>query len=174
MLIRTFAGLALAALTLAAAGCGSDDEEPAGQTTPPAATAQTEGAGTDTAPEPETTTAPAPGTTEDEPASPEDQEGGAGDEEPARTEVELAVSREGISPREVRVVPYLRVVIVVRSTDGTAYDLRYSAPGTTGEASGTGTARIELDGMRPGEEAELTERTTGTRARIVASDAAGP
>lgn len=173
MLIRTFAGLVAVALTLAVAACGSDDEEPADRAaTAPAATAQTD-AGTGTTAAPETTTGAATETAEDEAASPEDQEGGAGDEEAARTEVELAFSRDGFSPREARVAPYIPVVVIVRS-DGTAYDLRYRAPGARGSITGSGEAKLELDGMRPGEEAELSERNTGARARIVAADAAGP
>lgn len=161
-MIRTFGGVCACALALAAAGCGGDEES--GDSTVATApvvttdrvhTAETPEAGTDTA------------------TSPEDQPGGAGDEEPARSEVVLDFSEQGLSPAEVRVPPFIPVVLVIRS-DGTEYDLSYTAPAAGGGANGTTEADFDIDGLRPGQTIEVEERNTDSTATIEASDEVGP
>jgi hypothetical protein len=134
----------LIALSFAISGCGGDDE-PAKTT--PATTAETDTATTETMTTPvvthtETTpaeTAPSTGT------SPEDQPGGAGDEEPART-LALFTARGGqIRPRLVRVPPFISVQVELRSADGGDYALRFGSVTVKPGAGHT------FDGLRPGE-----------------------
>lgn len=165
-MIRTFGGVCFCALVLAAAGCGEDEENgdstvataPA-LTAVPAETVDTGETGAET--------------DSGDGGSPEDQPGGAGDEEAARTEVVLEFSPQGLEPNEVRVSPFIPVELIIRS-DGAEYDLSYTAPSSGGGANGTTEADFEIDGMRPGQEIEVEERNTDSRARIVASDDVGP
>lgn len=151
---------------LAAAGCGDDEEPTAGTTAtppPPATTPLDSDDVTGTA----TVEEQAP------PTSPEDQPGGAGDEEAARNEVVLEFSEDGLSPRRVQVAPFIAVRLIVRS-DGTEYNLSYTGPVSAGGAAGDSEADFDIDGLRPGQEIEVVERKTDSRAVIVASDAVGP
>jgi hypothetical protein len=141
---RNLALAGLIALFFAISGCGGDDE-PAKTT--PATTAETDTATTETMTTPvvthtETTpaeTAPSTGT------SPEDQPGGAGDEEPART-LALFTARGGqIRPRLVRVPPFISVQVELRSADGGDYALRFGSVTVKPGAGHT------FDGLRPGE-----------------------
>lgn len=166
VLIRTSAGLCALALVFAA-GCGDDEERSAATTSTGIAT----GAATETQP----ATVPEAGATDTtgRETSPEDQPGGAGDEEAARSEAVLEFGSAGLSPEEVRVPPFIPVVLIVRS-DGTEYDLTYRAPSSGGGANGTTEADFEIDGLRPGQEIEVVERNTDTTATVVASDDVGP
>ncbi|MEX2194048.1 MAG: hypothetical protein WD844_02075 [Thermoleophilaceae bacterium] len=145
------------------AGCGDDEEsgDPDVATAPVVTTDRVQ-------------TAEIPGTDSDEATSPEDQPGGAGDEEPARSEVVIDFSEEGLSPTEVQVAPFIAVVLVIRSTDGTEYNLSYTAPAEGGGANGTTEADFDIDGLRPGQKIEIEERNTDSTATVVASDEAGP
>jgi hypothetical protein len=157
----------LVALALAAAGCGGDDE-PASST--PTATAETEAEATATVTTPtdtQTETAPAE-TTPATPTetSPEDQPGGAGDEEPART-LALFTGRGGrITPRLVRVPPFISIEVRLRSADGGAYALRF---GSVTVQAGEGHT---FDGLRPGE--SLVGRPAGQGNRVAISATAEP
>jgi hypothetical protein len=168
VLIRTFACLLVLGFTLGVTGCGDDEDSGDGAATeaPSAEIVTTEGSGTAELP-PSTETAP------DEEASPEDQEGGAGDEEAARSEVVLEFTRDGLEPPIVRVAPFIAVALIVRS-DGTEYDIAVSGPRSAGGANGTTETDIDLDGLRPGEKYEVRERNTGSVTAIVAGDDAGP
>lgn len=148
---------------LAVVGCGDDEEngDPDVATAPVVTTDRVQ-------------TAQIPDTETGEGTSPEDQPGGAGDEEAARSEVIIEFSRDGLSPTEVRVPPFIQVVLVIRSTDGTEYNLTYKAPSSGGGANGTSEADFDIDGLRPGQEIEIEERNTDSRAKVVASDDVGP
>lgn len=163
-MIRTSACLCTLALMLA--GCGGD-AEPAATTAPSAPVVTTQEGGTAELPAPPTGTGK--GST-----SPEDRPGGAGDEEPARSEVELRFSRDGLEPPIVRVAPFIAVRLIVRSVDGSDYDLAVNGPASSGGASGSSKADLDLAGLRPGQKYEVVERNTGSKAAIVASDAVGP
>ena len=148
---------------LAFGGCGDDEEsgDSSVATAPVVTTDRVQTAQIETT---ETT----------EGTSPEDQPGGAGDEEAARSEVIIEFSKDGLSPTEVRVPPFIQVVLVIRSTDGTEYDLTFKAPSAGGGANGTTEADFDIDGLRPGQEIEIEERNTNSNAKVVASDDVGP
>jgi hypothetical protein len=156
-------------------GCGGDDEDepPAGgQATPTAEQTQTAPAGeTGTATEPAedgdgAATAPE--------ASPEDEPGGAGDEEPARS-LALLTGRDGrIRPRRVRVPAFIAVRVELRSADGGTYALRF---GGRRLATGPEISSVSamFAGLRPGE-ALVGEPVggAGNPVRIEATAEPGP
>jgi hypothetical protein len=168
----------LAALVLAAglgiAGCGGDDHE---ASTSPTETAVTEAERTETAQE-ETETEPAEpepnaGTVTTPPESPEDEEGGAGDEEPART-LALFTGRNGrITPRVIRVPAFISIRIELRSADGSPYTLRFGGESLTagGELSSVATT---IDGLRPNEGIVGRPSGAGNQVRIEATAEPGP
>jgi hypothetical protein len=158
-------------LVLGFSGCGGDDEEPASTATTPTETAVTE---TQTAvieteqeaPEGETET-------ESSAESPEDQPGGAGDEEPART-LALFTAEDGrITPRVVRVPAFISIQVELRSKDGREYEMRFGDVTITagGELSSVSTT---IDGLRPGKAVVGTPIGAGNRVRIEATAEPGP
>jgi hypothetical protein len=174
------AALAVVGLALALAGCGDDEgrvsQEPAGTETSTATTP------TDTVP---VETAPAQTEIETAPedagaglsdghgggqAAPEERPGGAGDEIPASTQA-LFTGRAGrITPRIVRVPPFIAVRVQLRSADGAAYEL--SGGGETLRAAGRPARPVVFDGLRPGR--RLSLKGTGGRVIIEASAEPGP
>ena len=156
----------LLAAVFAVAGCGGDDDS---ATTPPPVTAPTETTSTVTAPtNTQTETQPAE-TTPATPTetSPESAPGGAGDEEPARP-LALFTGRGGrITPRLVRVPPFIAVEVRLRSGDGGEYALRFGS--VTVSAGGAGHT---FDGLRPGE--SITGRPAGPGNRVTISATAEP
>jgi hypothetical protein len=163
----------LFALFVAIPGCGGDDEE---ASTTPTATATAPTARTESVPT-ETVEQPAPTETEAETGteaeSPEDMQGGAGDEEPART-LALFTGRAGrISPRVVRVPAFISVRIELRSADGAAYSLRFGDKTIAAGDKLQSTSRT-IDGLRPGQ--VITGRPTGAGnpVRISATAEPGP
>ena len=166
-----------------AAGCGGDDEsERAQETAPRTDSAPAETTDTRSEPETETETEPEPaplgdghGRGRETPTSPspEDQEGGAGDEVPARSEALLTGRGGRITPRRVRVPAFISVRVVLRSADGEPYSLRVA--GRSLRAGGAlSSASAELDGLRPGRAYVATQEGTGARIRIEASAEPGP
>jgi hypothetical protein len=163
----------LVAAAIAATGCGGDDEEasttPTETTTTPTATVETP---TETEPpEPETETEAEPETTPAE--SPEEEDGGAGDEVPART-LALFTARDGrITPRVIRVPAFISIQVELRSADGRTYTLdfgrlRLVAGGQLNSVSS------DLPGLRPGEALVGRPRGDGNRVRIEATAEPGP
>jgi hypothetical protein len=151
-------------------GCGGDDEEPASTATTPTETAVTE---TQTAVieteqetpevEPETESA----------ESPEEEPGGAGDEEPART-LALFTAEDGrITPRVVRVPAFISIQVELRSKDGREYEMRFGDVTITagGELSSVSTT---IDGLRPGKAVVGRPIGAGNRVRIEATAEPGP
>jgi hypothetical protein len=171
--VKLFAAL-VTALALVVSGCGGDEEEPAstGSTT---VMTDTVGGDTETAarteteqesPETETETAPAE-------TGPEDQPGGAGDEEPART-LALFTAEDGrITPRAVRVPAFIAVQVQLRSGDGREYGLRFGDVTITagGDLSSVSTT---IDGLRPGEAIVGKPTGPGNQVRIEATAEPGP
>ncbi len=174
--LRLLSALALTGAALALGACGDDDEgrveqETAATSTSPSTTP------TDTAPaqtEEETT----PQETEPEDsgsggtggASPgEEQEGGAGDEVAASSQA-LITGRGGkLSPRLVRVPPFIAIRVELRSADGGAYELR--AGGKTVRADrDIASASTTFDGLRSGKRLVLT----GPSGRVVIEASAEP
>jgi hypothetical protein len=170
--VRPFVEAAALALVLAFAGCGGDDEEQAGTTTAPAeAPAPT---ATVTAPTETAETEPAPSPTEPEPqTSPEDQPGGAGDEEAART-LALFTGEDGrITPPVVRVPAYISIRVELRSGDGREYGLTFEGEGIT-VGGGLGSVSTTIDALRPGEAVVGTSKGAANRVRIEATAEPGP
>jgi hypothetical protein len=164
-------GICVAVLALVlVAGCGDDDEEERAAPTSPTETApatprtQTETTPTETTPE-----EPAP---QPETGSPEDEPGGAGDEEPARSQA-LFTGRGGrIRPRVVRVPPFIAIRVELRSADGRRYALRFGRRRLrVGGEIGSVSARF--DGLRPGKVLRGVSRG-GLRVRIEATAEPGP
>jgi hypothetical protein len=165
------AGTALVlALALGISGCGGDDEEASSTpATAPAqtATAETESTPTETEQEPPSTESVATETT------PEDQPGGAGDEEPART-LALFTAEDGrITPRVVRVPAFISIEVQLRSADGEKYRMRFGDT-TIGVGAGLGSVSTTIDGLRPGEAIVGTPEGPGNRVRIEATAEPGP
>jgi hypothetical protein len=167
--------VAVAAL-LALSGCGGDDQDPP-STVSETAPAETEAPETATVeapteteppePEPETETETAPAD------SPEEDEGGAGDEEPART-LALFTARGGrITPRVVRVPAFIQVRVELRSADGETYGLRFGDTTITagGELSSVST---RIDGLRQGEAVVGRPTGAGNSVRVEATAEPGP
>jgi hypothetical protein len=164
----------VAALVLAFAGCGGDDET--STPTAPTTTAETETTPVVTTPtETETRATPtetAPPATATE-TSPEDAPGGAGDEEPART-LALFTARNGqIRPRVVRVPAFISVQIELRSADGATYALRFGdvTIKAGGQIKSTSTT---IDGLRPNESITGVPQGAGNRVSISATAEPGP
>jgi hypothetical protein len=170
------------ALVLALAACGGDDEEPAATTEaqpPPTAEptetqaetepeAQETDAGAETEPEPTEPAEPA-----EPPASPEDQPGGAGDEEPARALALLTGENGRIMPRRVRVPAYIGIRVELRSKDGREYGLTFDGE-TIRVSGGLASVSTTIDGLRPGEAVTGTPTGPGNRVRIEATAEPGP
>ena len=175
MRVRAFRALVptlVAALLVV--GCGDDDDETTtAETTsgqPPARTVTVP----TTKPEQDTeTTAREPAETGEsgKPASPEDQPGGAGDEEAARSEVVLTGRGGRIGPLLVKVPPFIAIRVILRSADGKPYVIRFD---NRILRAGVKPARTSatFDGLRPGR--RLRGATVSGRVVIEASAEPGP
>jgi hypothetical protein len=165
-------------LALALAACGGDDE-PAGATAQRTDTeAQTETeARSETEDGTETETEAETDTETEVPTSPEELEGGGGDEEPART-LALFTGRDGrITPRVVRVPAFISVRVELRSADGREYGLEFENETTKVKvrvSGGLSSVSSTIDGMRPGEAIVGKPDGVGTRVRIEATAEPGP
>jgi hypothetical protein len=160
----------IAVAALAVVGCGGDDESDTDtgartQTTP---TTETE--------EPRATVTspgPAPEATIPEGESPEDQPGGAGDEVPARSLALLNARGGRISPRVVRVPPFIAIRVELHSNDGRQYSLTFGGR-TISVGPRISSASTVLDGLRPGRAHTGTPGASGNPVRIEASAEPGP
>ena len=166
---------ALISLALVAGGCGDDDEGRVEQDTASTATSPST-TPTDTAPAATETEAETQTETEESGsggtggASPgEEQEGGAGDELEASSQA-LFTGRGGkISPRVVRVPPFIAIRVELRAADGRVYELR--ARGRTVRADGdVSSTSTSFGGLRPGKRLVLT----GPSGRVVVEASAEP
>jgi hypothetical protein len=169
------ATLAVAAAALAllpAAGCGDDDEQKTetaggGQQT----AARSETSTQETATTPTATARTAPQSTEKS-KNPEKQPGGAGDEVPARS-LTLLTGRGGrITPRVVRVAPFISVRVELRSADGKRYSLSIGGKRLTA-GGGVASQATTLDGLRAGK-SYVGRSGDGGTIRIEANAEPGP
>jgi hypothetical protein len=164
---RKLLAAGLVALAFAVTGCGADDES--ASTTPTASeeTDTTPVVTTPTETQTATETAPAettPATPTD--TSPENQPGGAGDEEPARTLALLTARGGQIRPRVVRVPPFISVEVELRAPEGGDYGLRF------GSVTVKAGEKHTFDGLRPGK--SLIGRPTGQGNQVTISATAEP
>jgi hypothetical protein len=163
------------ALALLLAGCGGDDEKAStssDRTTTSEARSNTATATTETEGQTQTsgTTETQTGSTE---TSPEDQQGGAGDEQPAYT-LALFTGRGGrISPRVIRVPAFISIRVELRSADGKEYGLAFGTK-TLKVSGGLSSVSTTLDGMRSGAAVAGTPLGTGNGVRIEATAEPGP
>jgi ABC-type glycerol-3-phosphate transport system substrate-binding protein len=172
-----FAAAALFALFLIA-GCGGDEEEPETVATPTTAETQTT-ATEETVTEPEVETAtevetePETVTVETE-TSPEDQPGGAGDEEPARSQALFTAAGGRVTPRVVRVPSFIAVRVELRARDAGPYTLTIGGQ-TIEVGAALNSMSVSLDGLRPGDAyvGKLGGQATG-RIRVEATAEPGP
>ena len=171
----------LAALLLLVAGCADDDDETDTTPTEPVATETSE---TETGPEAETETEVETETeteteveTETEietETSPEDQPGGAGDEEPARSQALFTAAGGRVTPRVVRVPAFISVRVELRARDDDQYILEIE--GQRIEVGGPlSSGSVSLDGLRPGDAyvGTLSGNASG-RVRVEATAEPGP
>jgi hypothetical protein len=138
---RTAIGVAVIAAALALAGCGEEDPprasgpaptEPPSSAPPPTRAPAEPPAGMATTPtEPEAAT------------SPEEQKGGAGDEEPIRVPATFTFTRKGVTPPVVAVPAFLTIELAGVSKDGKPHTLNFEGTVIEVPAGGRGSARIE-------------------------------
>src|SRR5213076_3155849 len=96
-----------------------------------------------------TQTATAPAAPTQTQTSPEQQPGGAGDEQPAQTQA-LFTGRNGrVTPRVVRVPAFLAIRVELVTADGAAYALRFGTR-TLRAGPARGSVSASFAGLRPG------------------------
>jgi len=143
----------VAGLVLGLAGCGGDED---GSTTPGKAPPQATAPGAKPPPPDAATAEPedGPGTSKPDggpPPGPEEQPGGAGDEEPIRVPATYRVRAGRLSPPSITVPAFLAVRVEVASTDGRRHTVVLEA----GErrvlrVPAGGRDSVLLDGLKPG------------------------
>ena len=112
--------------------------------------------------------------TQSEPAeSPEDQPGGAGDEEPARTLALFTAENGRITPRVVRVPAFISIQVELRSKDGREYGLSFGAVTITA-GGGLSSVSTTIDGLRPGKAIVGRPTGPGNTVRVEATAEPGP
>lgn len=161
------------AAALGLPGCGGDDEdETAARAPAPTAPAKT-------APAPKEAPADTGEGSGGQPAPPEParekEPGGQGDEEPSRSEARLALLNGELSPREVKVAPYIAIELAVGGQSRRQrIEISVIGEGRAAGAEGRGAVTLMLEGLRPGRRYKVTEVRSGATATIVASDETGP
>ena len=177
---RVAAGGAAVLALLALAGCGGDDEpvaqDPRTSQAPELSTGTdrqpTDGTESEAEPADPNTTGPEPKMPSGETTSPEDQPGGAGDEEPIGIDAAFAARGGKVAPRVVKVPPFIAVRVTLTSEDGRDYQLQIGGQRlTVGSASKTDS--VTLAGLHQG--GAYRGRVAGGGAvRIEASAEPGP
>ena len=161
------------ALLVVLAACGGDDEPAATGERPPGSTPTETAAAPAQTEEARTGAEPRPPHAEPQEPYPEDRPGGAGDEEEARVPAQLTGRGGRITPRVVRVPPFLAIRVTLRSADGREYGLRVGRKQIRagGQVS---SSTLEIDGLRPGESVTAEPVGGGNPVRIVANAEPGP
>jgi hypothetical protein len=121
-------------------GCGGGGEQAAA----PTATATGTPAATATTAPSATATPTITATT-----SPEDQEGGAGDEQPARVPLEFTLSDGGLRPAKISVPSFLGLELIVHNQTGQPQRVTLEGSGDV-DVPANDTARAHFEGRRPG------------------------
>ena len=149
--MRNAAPLLLALCAVAAAGCGGDETTFTPVVPTPTATGAAEATATATG---AATATPAPDAGVTGAPGPEQQEGGAGDEEAAASEAAYTVTGSGLAPRVAEVPAFLQIALSVRNASRRTVRLGIGVakpdqrritvrPGQT--------RRLTLGGQRPGD-----------------------
>jgi hypothetical protein len=135
--------VAVLAVAGALAGCGDDEPTATSSPTPAPTAAATERA------TPTTTPTETPSPTATEQPGPEEQEGGAGDEEEVRVPVRFTVGDDGIEPPEIGVPGFLALELIIRNDTSRPIVARLedTEPLTVNPGE---TTRARLEGRRPG------------------------
>jgi hypothetical protein len=170
------AALAAVVLCLAVVGCADDDDESAATTEttePPAVTQPRETETAETETEPETEAPETDGEPTETSTSPEDQPGGAGDEEPARSLALFTGENGRITPRVVRVPAFISIRVELRSGDGREYGLTFDGE-TIRVSGGLASVSTTFDGLRPGQRLVGTPTGASGRVRVEATAEPGP
>jgi hypothetical protein len=160
----------LVGLVVALAGCGGDQEGAAGEPQPPVVTTPEP---TPTVEPTGTPTAEPPAEPEPEPTAtlgPEDQEGGAGDEEAPRVPVRFTIDGEGLTPPQVSVPAFFPVVLTIDNALPRAVTVTLGNVEITVDAGSRGQGRHP--GLRPGEHA--VDAGAAGRATVLAGAEPGP
>ena len=126
-----------------------------------------------TAPPPTTETVTTPTTPTQSSTSPEQQQGGTGDEQPIATQAEFTGKGGDITPKTVRVPPFIAVKLVLHSADGGSYAIEVAHHELKVDGSDP-TASIELSGLRPGKRYAVDVSGAPERLAIVANAEPGP
>jgi hypothetical protein len=135
--------VAVLAVAGALAGCGDDEPTATSSPTPAPTAAATERA------TPTTTPTETPSPTATEQPGPEEQEGGAGDEEEARVPVRFTVGDDGVEPPEVGVPGFLALELIIRNDTSQPIVARLEATEPLAVNPGE-TTRARIEGRRPG------------------------
>jgi hypothetical protein len=135
--------LILVVCSVVAAGCGGDDP-----TVAPPETATATATATATPAATATPTATATATASASP-SPEDQEGGAGDEEPARVPLEFTLSDGGLKPETISVPAFLGLELIVHNQTSSPQRVVLEGSGSLDVPAGD-TARARFEGRKKG------------------------
>jgi hypothetical protein len=169
--VRRAALAAAAALALLPAGCGGDDTKTSSSGGGQTATARSQ---TETSRDTTTSTPAKTETAKPSPGKPggEKQPGGAGDEVPAHSQVLLTGKGGKVSPRAVRVAPFIAVQVVLRSADGRSYTLKIDGKSLRAGGSLSSDSTM-LTGLRAGRSYVGTTRE-GARITISANAQPGP
>jgi len=162
---------------IVAVGCGADDR-------PAPVTTENDDSPSLASPTPTPSDTPPTATAPSAPAPPpdagvpeghggEDQAGGAGDEEAARTPVDLVLDGEGLTPPRVEVAPFLGIEVRIRND--LPRDARLVVSGRPAPVRvGAGDERaIGLEGLRRGRSYTI-DAGPGQDARLVAVAEPGP
>ena len=175
-MLRAFLALACVCC-LVLAGCGSDDDDDTSttgaETTPTETQVETE-ALTETEIETDTEVETESQTTQTS-TSPEDQPGGAGDEEPARS-LALFTGKGGrITPRVVKVPPFIAIRVELRSADGRAYSLDFGSNKEIVTGAQIASSSTLFPGLRPNQKLVGSPvGGAGNPVTVVASAEPGP
>jgi hypothetical protein len=107
--------------------------------------------------------------------SPEDQPGGAGDEEPARSQALFTGKGGRITPAVVKVPPFIAIRVELRSVDGKGYSLDFGNGKGVMTSQQIASSSTQFPGLRPDQ--KLVGRPLGelgNSVTVVASAEPGP
>jgi hypothetical protein len=158
--------LILAVCSVVAAGCGDDSTVAPPETATATATATATPTATATA----TPTATATATASASP-SPEDQEGGAGDEEPARVPLEFTLSDAGLKPETISVPAFLGLELIVHNETSSPAHVELEGSGSLDVPAGD-TARARFEGRKKG--TYQVDAGSAGHARVIVGVEPGP